>query len=150
MPGRIVALDVGDVRTGIAATDPMQIIASPHSVVSESSRARAVAAVRECLEALEPVLVVVGLPLVGEGETGPQARKVQAFVELLEAETDFNFVYQDESYTTVAAEEILVAADMSRKKRKRVVDKLAAAQILQAYLDARETERGGAADGRAE
>jgi putative Holliday junction resolvase len=135
VPGRIIALDVGDARTGVAATDPLQIIASPHSVVEEPSRKAAIAAIAAIVAALEPVCVVVGLPLDTRGTRGAQAKKVMVFAELLGEAIDVKIVLHDERYTTVAAEEILVAADVSRKKRKKVIDKIAATNILQSYLD---------------
>ena len=144
VPGRIIALDVGDVRTGVAATDPLQIIASPHSVVEEPSRAKAVAAIMRIVEDLAPVCIVVGIPLDAEGAHGPQAKKVIDFVEVLRASVAVEIVFQDESFTTVAAEEMLVAADVSRKKRKKVIDKIAATHILQSYLDRLVAERAAA------
>ena len=144
-PGRIIALDVGDVRTGVASTDPLQIIASPHSVVEEPSRAKAVAAIARIIEDLEPVRIVVGIPLDAQGAHGRQAKKVLEFVEVLRASVDVEIVFQDERYTTVAAEEVLVAADVSRKKRKKVIDKIAATHILQSYLDRLVAERAAAA-----
>jgi putative Holliday junction resolvase len=135
VPGRIIALDVGDARTGVATTDPLQIIASPHSVVEESSRKEAIAAIVGIVAELEPVCVVVGLPLETQGTRGAQAKKVMVFAALLREAIDVEIVFHDERYTTVAAEEMLVAADVSRKKRKKVIDKIAATNILQSYLD---------------
>jgi putative Holliday junction resolvase len=133
-PGRVMALDIGDVRTGVAVSDPMRIIASPHSVVQQPSRQKAVDEIVGIVRELEPVLIVVGLPLVGDDECGPQAKKVMAFVDVMRGQLDVEIVFQDERYTTISAEEVLVSADMSRKKRKNVVDKIAATHILQAWM----------------
>lgn len=133
--GRIMALDIGEVRIGVAVSDPMQIIASPHSVVKEPSRAAAIAALKRLVGQLEPVLIVAGIPLDAHGGEGPQARKTRTFIELLRAELSVEIVTQDERFSTVEATRNLIAADMRREKRRGVVDKVAATHILQGYLD---------------
>lgn len=147
-PGRIVAIDVGDARTGVAVTDPGQTIASPHSVVREPSREKALAALAATIETLEPVLVVVGLPLLESGDAGPQARKVRVFAGMLAERIAAPVVYEDERYTTAGADEIYNASGRKARKRKDVIDKIAAAQILQRYLDRRaaDGETGGGGD----
>ena len=99
--GRIMALDIGDVRTGVAVTDPLRIIASPHSVVEEPTPEAAVAAIRTLVEELAPVRIVAGVPLDREGKRGPQAEKTLAMVERLRAAVDVEIVLQDERFTTV-------------------------------------------------
>ncbi len=133
--GRIVGLDVGDVRIGVAVSDPLRIIAQPHSVITRSTPERDIAAVCGVIEQAEAVRVVVGLPLNREGKTGPQAEKVLQFIEQLRAASSVEIVTQDERFTTVAAERMLIAANVSRKNRKKVVDKIAAHHILQIHLD---------------
>ncbi len=128
-------MDVGDARTGVALTDPLQVIASPYAVVEEPSRAKAIAAIGRIVEEKAPVLIVVGLPLDQEGGRGPQAEKVAAFAEALRAEVGVDIVFEDERYTTAAAHEAMAEARVRRKKKKLVVDKIAAAYILQSYLD---------------
>jgi len=130
-----MALDVGEARIGVAVSDPLGIIAQPHSVLSCSSRERDVAAVRSLLEQTEAVRVVVGVPLNREGKPGPQAEKVLRFVEQLRGALNVEVVTQDERFTTAAAERMLIAANVRRKGRKRVIDKVAAQHILQTYLD---------------
>lgn len=132
--GRIMSLDIGDRRTGIAVTDPSRTIVSPHLVVEESSRARTIAVILREIEALSPVLIVSGIPLDRHGEDTDQARRVRNFVALLAEETAVPIVFQDESYTTAMAEETLALAQPNRKKWKNSVDMLAAAEILQAWL----------------
>jgi putative holliday junction resolvase len=139
-PGRIMALDVGDVRTGVAMTDPLQMIASPHSVVQQPSLEGALRELKRIIQESEPVLIVVGIPLDQEGKQGRQANKVMAFVEKLRAETSVEIVTQDERFTTTAAERMLISADVSRKKRKQVVDKIAATNILRSYMDRRASQ----------
>jgi putative holliday junction resolvase len=132
--GRILALDVGDVRTGVAVTDPSQTIVSPHTVVKEPSREKALASLVEVITELDPVLVVVGLPLLENGDEGPQAKKVRTFAGMLGERIGPPMVFEDERYTTLAADEVFHVAGAKGRKRKGVIDKIAAAQILQSYL----------------
>ncbi len=144
MPGRIVALDVGDARTGVAVTDPSQTIVTPHSVVRESSREKTLAVLEREIAALEAVLVVAGLPLLENGDEGPQARKVRVFMELLAGRIAASVVFEDERYSTLDADEVYRASGRKGRKRKEVIDKIAAAQILQRYLERRGTAQGTA------
>jgi putative Holliday junction resolvase len=139
--GRILGLDVGDVRTGVAVSDPLQIIASPHAVVPMASLDAALAELGKIIAATEPVRIVAGIPLNQEGKEGPQAAKTQVFLDRLRAVTNVPIVTQDERFSTAAAERMLIAADVRRKKRKQVVDKVAATHILQSWLDRQAYER---------
>jgi len=139
--GRIVGLDVGEVRTGVAISDPLQIIASPHGTVSMASAQTALAELARIVREAEAVRVVVGVPLDRECRPGTQAEKVLAFVERVRGAVDIDIVTQDERYSSAAAERALIAADVRRKKRKQVVDKIAATHILQTYLDRLAAER---------
>ena len=132
--GRIMALDVGDARTGVAVTDPTRTIVSPHAVVEEPSREKALNALRQLIEELEPVLLVVGLPLLENGDEGPQARKVRTFAGLLAERIDVPVEFEDERYSTHAADDVFRARGGKGRKRRGVIDKIAAAQILQSYL----------------
>ena len=138
LPGRIMALDVGDARTGVAVTDPSQTIVSPHAVVQQPSRDKAIAAILEMIVALEPILIVSGLPLLENGDEGPQARRVRNFMALLAERTEVPVVFEDERYSTIAADEVFHARGGKGRKRKEVIDKIAAAQILKSYLERRE------------
>jgi putative Holliday junction resolvase len=135
MTGRILGLDVGDVRIGVAVSDPLGIIAQPHSVIRCISPRQDVEAIRTVVGETEAVRVVVGVPLNREGKPGPQAEKVLQLVAGLREALDVEVVTQDERYSTAAAERMLIAADVRRKGRKKVVDKVAAHLILQTYLD---------------
>ena len=132
--GRVMALDIGSVRTGVAVSDPLRIIASPHSVIQEATLDATIAAIQALVVELQPVVVVAGVPLDREGQRGPQAEKTMAVVERLRAVLDVEVVTQDERFTTVSAQKMLIAANMKRKKRKQVVDKIAATHILESYL----------------
>lgn len=135
MPGRMMGLDVGEVRIGVAVSDPLGIIAQPHSVIQCSSPEQDIDAIRALAAELGVIRIVVGLPLNREGKPGPQAEKVLAFVERLRAVVDMEIATQDERFSTTAAQRMLIEADVSRKNRKKVVDKIAAQHILQTHLD---------------
>jgi len=140
--GRVMALDIGDVRTGVAVSDPLRIIASPHGVVQEPTPEATVAAIRALVEELRPVVVVAGVPLDREGKPGPQAEKTLAMVARLREALDVPVETQDERFSTAAANRSLLAANLRRKKRKQVVDKVAATHILEAYLQRQASGRG--------
>ena len=135
MTGRMVGLDVGEVRIGVASSDPLGIIVSPHSVVTRTTLEADLKALAGIFKEREATRIVVGLPLDKEGKPGPQAEKTLAFVEQLRTVTDIEIVTQDERYSTAAATRMLIDANVSRKGRKQVVDKVAATHILQAYMD---------------
>lgn len=140
MEGRIVGLDVGDVRTGVALSDELGIVATPYDTIALDSLDAAVRAVKDIVEAQEAVRVVVGLPLDQNGEIGPQAQRVLKFIEALKAISHIEVVTQDERFSTQAARRGLRDAGVKAKKQKKVIDQLAAQQILQLYLD-RESAR---------
>ena len=131
-----MALDVGDARIGIAVSDPLGVLAQPHSVVNAEPVDDAVRSIAALVRELAVQYVVTGLPLNQRGEEGPQAEKVRAFNAKLQAALDVDVITQDERFTTAEAERVLLDADLSREKRKQVIDQQAAALILQAWLDA--------------
>ena len=135
--GVIVGLDIGDARTGIARSDALQCFAFPHSVVRAGTASAMATAIAAALRELSPVLVVAGMPLNQNGEPGPQAARVASLIDTLRTMTPVEIVVQDERYTT--AEALRVARDMNTrgKTRKNKVDQVAAALILQTYLDRR-------------
>lgn len=131
-----MALDVGDVRIGVALSDPLRIIASPHSVIPHTTDEEDIEAIRRLASEQGVVRIVVGLPLNQDGKPGPQAEKVLAFVGKLKAAVEnVEVVTQDERFTTAASQRALIQADMRRKDRKKVIDKVAAQGILQTYMD---------------
>ena len=134
---RILALDVGDVRIGVAVSDPLKIIAQGLTSIKRVDIKEDTKAIRHLVSQHEVEKVVVGLPKMMDGEIGIQAQKVLSFVESLQTEIDVPVVLWDERLTTLAANRVLIEADMSRRKRKKVVDKVAATLILQGYLDSR-------------
>lgn len=137
MEGRVMGLDVGDVRTGVAMSDPLGMIASPHSVIPAEDLEAQCAAVAKLAAENDVTEIVVGMPLNRNGEIGPQAEKVQHFIEALRGKVSVPVETQDERFSSASAERALLEANLSRKARKKVVDKIAAQQILQVYLDRR-------------
>ena len=134
---RILGLDVGTVRIGVAQSDPMEILASATEVIKRTTPERDAARVVELVKNLGAKRIVVGMPLQMNGEEGLSAKMVRDFVAVLQPKLpdDVEIVYQDERLSTVSAQRMLIEADMRREKRKNVVDKIAATIILQNHLD---------------
>lgn len=133
---RVLALDVGTVRIGVAQSDPMQILASSTEVIVRKSPTADAQRVAYLAKTLQAGKIVVGLPLKMNGEEGQSVQMVRDFVEVLRPLVpDVEIVFQDERLSTVSAQRMLIEADMRREKRKGVVDKVAATIILQNYLD---------------
>ncbi|RAU96349.1 Holliday junction resolvase RuvX [Paenibacillus sp. YN15] len=134
---RWMGLDYGDRRIGVALSDELGWTAQGHSVLErrkpedDTEKLRRIAAEHGVTE------IVVGLPKNMNGSIGPRGELCQAFAEGLRAELGLPVHLWDERLTTVAAEKTLLSADVSRKKRKQVIDKMAAAIILQGYMDAK-------------
>lgn len=134
---RIMGLDVGDKRIGVAISDPMGWTAQPHTVMHRTNPEHDFARLSEICRDWQIEKLVVGLPLNMNGSVGPRAQLVREFAEQLSAVAGIEVEYWDERLSTKSAERTLLEADMSRRKRKGVVDKLAAVYILQGYLDNR-------------
>jgi putative Holliday junction resolvase len=135
---RVLALDVGSKTIGLAMTDEAMIAAHPLGVlprIGNSGDANAVAAVVREHGVTD---VVVGMPFELSGKIGHRARRVQVFITALRAALPpaVQLHEQDERFTTAEAERMLIAADVSRARRRGVIDQQAAALILQAWLDA--------------
>ena len=138
MSGRILALDVGDRRIGIALSDETQLIATPHSVYTRVGWGPDVKHIQKLYNDNKAVLVVCCLPRNMDGSVGFQAEKVQSFAEQL-IKAGLPVVFQDERLSTVSAHQALIEGGMRRDDRKGTVDKVAAAVILQTYLDAQKS-----------
>lgn len=138
---RIVALDVGDATIGIAASDELLITANPVTVIRRGKSIKAdLRAVEDVLAEMDASRVVVGLPLDEEGREGEQAAKVKQFIDRLTRRLRIPIETWDERFSTAEAQDILLEMDTSRAKRRKVIDKMAAAVILDSYL--RETGGG--------
>jgi putative Holliday junction resolvase len=133
---RVLALDIGERRTGVAVSDPTGTVARPLCTIEHSSRAEECTAVAELVEQQQAELVVVGRPLTLRGESGPQAQRVERISQALAEALPVPVRLWDERYSTTIAEEILGrGSKKERRSRIREVDAIAAAVILQAYLD---------------
>ena len=131
---RIAALDVGDARIGVAVSDELGITAQGIGVVRRVGGRRDLEALATMLAPYTPERLVVGLPLNMNGSEGPQATRVRAFAAQVADHLRLPLDFWDERLTTVAAERSLLEADLSRRRRKELVDKVAATIILQGYL----------------
>lgn len=139
MKPRVLGLDIGDRRIGVALSDPLGFTAQPLTVLERAAVAADVEAVRELVERHEVRQIVVGLPLTLRGAQGPQAKKVTAFTERLRRRTPVPIHFLDERLTTVQGHRALTQMGATRRKRKQRIDQVAAQLILQQFL---ETGRG--------
>lgn len=130
----IVALDVGDRRIGIAATDPVLHLAHPVETRFRTSQSEDAAYIAALAEERGAERIVCGLPLNGAGEEGEQAAKTREFARQLAQKTDIPIEWEDERFTTLEARHVLLEADMRRDKRKKVIDSIAASYILESYV----------------
>lgn len=137
---RILGVDYGLARIGLALSDPTGLLAQGLSVLKRVSDDRAVAEIAEIVRREQVELIVVGRPLHMNGSVGERALQCEAFAHLLEQQTGVKTAMMDERLTTVAAERMLIEADVSRKRRKQVIDAVAATLLLQSFLDRRNRE----------
>ena len=131
---RIMGVDFGDARTGLAVCDRDELLASPLTVVQERDRERCAQAVAEAAKAQKAELLVVGHPKNMNNTIGERAEACQAFAERLHELTGLDYVLWDERCTTVSAHQYLNVTNTRGKKRKAVVDAVAAVIILESYL----------------
>lgn len=137
MTGRVLAVDPGTVRVGLAVSDPLRITAQPLEVVAASD---AIARIVEICRELGVEEVIVGLPITEKGEEGESARMARELLRELEESTGLPITAVDERYTSRMAESTLIEAGVRRRRRRVTVDKMAAAMLLREYLD---REAGG-------
>jgi len=135
--GRILALDYGSRRIGMAVSDPLGFTAQPLPPLRREGDRRDVEAIARAAEAVGAVEVVVGLPLLPDGGEGTEAGRVRRFVEKLREHLGIPVGLWDERMTTVQAEKHLVASGVRREARREVRDSVAACLILQTVLDFR-------------
>ncbi|MBI2958329.1 MAG: Holliday junction resolvase RuvX [Chloroflexi bacterium] len=137
MSPRALGLDVGDRRIGVAISDPEGLIAVPLTTVQKRDAEAAALAVADIVRKNEVGSIVVGLPALLSGEIGEQARKVEEFVERLKPHLSVPVEWWDERLSTVAAEKMMRETGATRVRRDANRDALAAALVLQAYLDSK-------------
>ena len=133
---RKLCLDIGSVRIGIAQSDSLGIIATACStLVRSKSSMQDAKKIAEMIKEKQVDTVVVGLPLKLDGSEGDSVKMIRAFVQELSKHTNATIVYEDERFSTVSAQRILIESNVRREKRKDIVDSVAATIILQSYLD---------------
>jgi putative Holliday junction resolvase len=138
---RVLGIDLGSRRIGVAVSDGLGLTAQPRATITRYGGTRDIEAIAAAVRDADADRIVLGLPLDCEGREGPAAQRARVFGEKLAAALHLPVELIDESFSTVEAEAVLLAADVSRARRKQVVDKLAAAVILQRWLDAHEVSR---------
>ncbi len=134
---RKIALDVGDVRIGVAVSDMLGITANPRETYVRKGKTfeQDIAYFVEYAKREDADAFVLGLPLNMDGTEGPRVEVTREFGDALKEASGLDVVYVDERLTTVSAERMLIEADVRREKRKTVIDKVAATIILQSYLE---------------
>ena len=132
---RVLGLDVGDARIGVALSDPLGLTAQRLTVIERTAPAQDVAVVESLVQQHGVQAVVIGLPLTMRGERGPQAQKVAAFSAALRRRLAVPVELVDERLTTVQGERALRETGTRGRKRKAVIDQVAAQLILQQFLD---------------
>ncbi|CCQ97586.1 putative Holliday junction resolvase [[Clostridium] ultunense Esp] len=134
---RIMGLDVGDKTIGVAVSDPLLLTAQGLKTIARESNKKDIKKIQDIIEEYNISKIVVGLPKNMNNTLGSQGEKVLDFVEKLKRKINIEIILEDERLTTVSAERILLEGDVSRKDRKKIIDKVAASYILQNYLDRR-------------
>lgn len=133
--GRLLGLDVGEKTIGLAISDVRFMIATPLKVIARSKWKVDFNQLKDVIHQQEVIGLVIGLPVNMNGTEGPRCQSVRQFSNNILQDLTLPICFWDERYSTSAVTKILLEADMSREKRKQVVDKMAAAYILQGFLD---------------
>lgn len=130
-----MGLDLGDKTIGVALSDPMFITAQAHVTIFRKKASEDIKKLLDIADEYKVNKIVIGLPKNMNNTIGPQAMKVISFVDLLKKQTDREIIYQDERMTTIQSDLILDDMSVKKENRKKYIDKIAAAFILQTYLD---------------
>ncbi|NLO98484.1 MAG: Holliday junction resolvase RuvX [Peptococcaceae bacterium] len=132
---RIIGLDLGEKTIGVAISDPLALTAQGITVIKRSPKE--LEELERLIKEYEVTEIVIGLPRHMNGNLGDRALITQEFASLLEQTFQLPVTFWDERLSTIGAERVLLEADLSRAKRKKIIDKMAAVFILQGYLDSR-------------
>ena len=132
---RSLALDVGDKRIGVALSDPLGILASPFTIINRKDESLDIEAITSIINQKQVKQIIVGLPYSMDGSIGEQAEKVKAFTRTLCEHTEVPVQFRDERLTTVAAKQLMQTVHTKKTREKVRHDAIAAALILQRYLD---------------
>jgi len=139
---RILGIDLGEKKIGLAISDELGITAQGLPTILSSTEQENLARIKEIVERYRVVQIVLGLPRNMNGTLGKEAEKAMSFAKNLNNLCRIPVELEDERLSTAAAEKFLIAVDRSRKKRKKVIDKMSAVLILQSYLDRRMMSNG--------
>ena len=132
---RLLGLDLGTKTIGLALSDLSRTVATPLETIARTKFTNDIKRLFELIDTMEIVALVIGLPLNLNGSEGPRAQATRSFARNLTKHTNLPLVLWDERLSTVAVERTLLEADVSRKRRAEVIDKMAASFILQGALD---------------
>jgi putative Holliday junction resolvase len=132
---RLMGLDVGSHTIGVAISDELRMTAQPIKTIRRKSKEEDVREIKAIIAEYEIIKIVIGLPKNMDGTLGKQAEIIFRWIKALQGEIKLPMITWDERLSTVGASRVLLEADLSREKRKKVIDKLAAVLILQGYLD---------------
>ncbi|MCI0453688.1 MAG: Holliday junction resolvase RuvX [Candidatus Dadabacteria bacterium] len=138
---RILALDIGTKTIGVAVSDELGIAAHGVTTIKRTDLKRDLEALRRIIGQYNPSEVLVGVPYNDDGTVNKRGEGILKFAEEIKNAFSLPVEYWDESFSTADAEKMLIEADLSRKKRKKVIDKMAAAFILEGYLEKKRKER---------
>ena len=141
--GRILAIDYGEKRIGVAISDIMGIIAQPLDTIQRKDYEEDLKNIKNIIKQNSVVEVVIGLPKNMDGRLGDSAMKIVHFVSQLRKAIDLPIRVWDERLTTAESEKLLIESDVSRKKRRKKIDKIAASLILQGYLENKTSHNKG-------
>lgn len=134
---RLIGLDIGERRIGVAVSDPGGLTAQPLTVIYRDSDEKAIAEIIKIIGEYDAEGVIYGMPLEEDGDRGHQAMETEEFAEKIKKSSGVQVMGHDERYSTTEAERVLIEQDVSRRRRRDLVDKIAASIILQGYLDKR-------------
>lgn len=132
---RIIGLDVGSKTIGVAVSDPLGFTAQGLTTIRRTNKEQDIKEIKKFCDEYKAEVIVIGLPKNMNGTIGPSGEITMAFGKLVEEELKIQVKFWDERLTTVAAHKAMLEADLSRSKRKKIVDKVASTYILQGYLD---------------
>jgi len=135
--GRFLGLDIGTKRIGIAVSDPLFITAQPVSTIMRQPEQKSVEEIKQLCKQYNVSYIVAGLPVNMDGSSGIQVQDVQKYSALLEKELEIQVIFEDERLTSQDAERILIEQGKKPSRNKALIDMVAAAIILQQYLDKR-------------
>ncbi len=133
--GRVLAIDYGEKRMGIALSDPLKITAQPFETIEVVSLKKAANEIASLVKREDVEEIILGMPYRADGSEGDMAKRVREFAEMLEKRVRVPVKFVDERMTTRAVERMLIEGGVNREKRKKVKDKLSATYLLEGYLE---------------